>query len=368
MKKLFTLIAAVFISINVFAQTPQKMSYQAVIRNASNELLVSKPVKMRVSILQGSATGNAVYSELHSTTTNANGLVAIEIGGGTSQSGTFSSINWGNGTYYLKTETDPTGGTNYTITGSSQLLSVPYALQSGNGVRGISSSGDTLYLDNGKSIIIPGISQANKAKDGSGNYYSEVIIGAQIWMAENLRTTKYNDGTDIPLITGINQWGDNTNNKTQLPMMCWYDNDQTKYTANKFGALYNWYAINPSTNGNKNVCPLGWHVPNNAEWTTLSTFLGGSSVSGGKMKSVGTLYWSSPNTDATNSSGFTALPGGFRFLNGYFEGVGVNSFWWSSTEINSANAANLVLDFNNGFSNFGNSPKENGFSIRCIKD
>lgn len=127
MKKLLTLIAAVFISINLFAQAPQKMSYQAVIRNSSNALVTNAPVKMRISILQASATGNAVYSELHSTTTNANGLVSIEIGGGTSPTGTFSSINWGNGTYFLKTETDPTNGSTYSIIGTSQLLSVPYA-------------------------------------------------------------------------------------------------------------------------------------------------------------------------------------------------------------------------------------------------
>ncbi|MBU6158382.1 MAG: hypothetical protein KGP35_05045 [Bacteroidetes bacterium] len=164
MKKLSTLIAAVLISINLFAQAPQKMSYQAVIRNAQNELVVNKPVKMRISILQGSATGNAVYSELHNATTNANGLVSIEIGAGTAPTGTFSSINWGNGTYYLKTETDPNNGTNYSIEGTSQLLSVPYALQAnnaGNGIKEVSKTGDTVYLDNGKKYIIPGIKDLN---------------------------------------------------------------------------------------------------------------------------------------------------------------------------------------------------------------
>ena len=130
MKKLLIVIAAIFITSTVLSQTPQKMSYQAVIRNASNALITNAPVKMKISILQGSTQGISVYSELHSATTNANGLVSIEIGGGTSPTGTFSSINWGNGTYFLKTETDPTNGTNYTISGTSQLLSVPYALES----------------------------------------------------------------------------------------------------------------------------------------------------------------------------------------------------------------------------------------------
>ena len=132
MKKTLSLIAFLFISICIFAQTPQKMSYQAVIRNASNNLVTNAPVKMRISILQGSTTGSSVYSELHSATTNSNGLVTIEIGAGTSPTGTFSSINWGNGTYFLKTETDPNNSTNYSIVGTSQLLSVPYALCAGS--------------------------------------------------------------------------------------------------------------------------------------------------------------------------------------------------------------------------------------------
>jgi hypothetical protein len=171
MKKLLTLIASIVITLNLFAQAPQKMSYQAVIRNASNNLVTNAPVKMRISILQGSATGTSVYSELHSATTNTNGLVSIEIGAGTSPTGTFSSINWGNGTYFLRTETDPNNGSTYSIIGTSQLLSVPYALQSnssGNGFKGVSKTGDTLYLENGKSIIVPGISSSNNST-GSGS-------------------------------------------------------------------------------------------------------------------------------------------------------------------------------------------------------
>ena len=153
MKKLSTLIAAVFISINLFAQAPQKMSYQAVIRNASNNLVTNAPVKMRISILQGSTTGTSVYSELHSATTNANGLVSIEIGGGTSQQGTFSNINWGNGTYFLKTETDPTNGSTYSIVGTSQLLSVPYSIYANTASNidpGNASQGQVLTYCNGK--------------------------------------------------------------------------------------------------------------------------------------------------------------------------------------------------------------------------
>ena len=129
MKKLYTLVAAAMITATTFAQAPSKMSYQAVVRDASDVLVTNQAVGMQVSILQGSFTGTPAYVETHSPSTNINGLVSIEIGSGTVVSGTFNSIDWGNGPYFIKTETDPTGGTSYTIKGTSQLLSVPYALR-----------------------------------------------------------------------------------------------------------------------------------------------------------------------------------------------------------------------------------------------
>jgi hypothetical protein len=128
MKNLYTTFLAVLLTASVFAQSPEKMSYQAVIRNTIDELVASSPVGMQISILQGSVEGEAVYVETQAATTNANGLVTIEIGGGTPVIGTFAEINWSAGPYFIKTETDPTGGTTYTITGTSRLLSVPYAL------------------------------------------------------------------------------------------------------------------------------------------------------------------------------------------------------------------------------------------------
>lgn len=130
MKKITTICAAFVMTVSAFAQAPHKMSYQAVIRNASNALVTNQAVGMHISILQGTATGTAVYEETQTPTTNANGLASIEIGAGTVVSGTFSSIDWANGPYFVKTETDPTGGSSYTISGTSQLLSVPYALYS----------------------------------------------------------------------------------------------------------------------------------------------------------------------------------------------------------------------------------------------
>ena len=139
MKKLFTILVAVLLTATVWAQAPQKMSYQAVIHNSSNSLVTNMPIGMQISILQGSTSGAAVYVETQTPTTNANGLVSIEIGTGTVVSGDFASIDWANDTYFIKTETDPTGGTSYTITGTSQLLSVPYALHAKTAENGITS-------------------------------------------------------------------------------------------------------------------------------------------------------------------------------------------------------------------------------------
>ncbi len=149
MKKLFTILVAVLLTVSVFAQSPQKMSYQAVIRNSSNTLIINTNIAMQISILQGSASGTAVYVETQTPTTNANGLTSIEIGGGTVLSGNFSTINWANGPYFVKTETDPdgtTGGIYYTITGTSQLLSVPYALYAANAGTATGGGNFTHYI------------------------------------------------------------------------------------------------------------------------------------------------------------------------------------------------------------------------------
>jgi uncharacterized protein (TIGR02145 family) len=210
----------------------------------------------------------------------------------------------------------------------------------------------------------------------NGYTYPTIILGnGQEWMAQNLRTTQYNDGTPITLVTDSIQWAANWNNSTNLPMMCWYNNDQATYTANNFGALYNWYSVHPLFNGNKNVCPAGWHVPSNAEWTTLIDYLDPNSAgdhiattAGGKMKSTGTQYWFAPNTGATNESGFSGLPGGRRENIGIFSLIGTKSFWWSSTMVSTRGAWYRSVEFDLNFAVKYDEYREYGLSVRCLKD
>ena len=136
--------------------------------------------------------------------------------------------------------------------------------------------------------------------DIDGNVYKTITIGAQVWMKENLKVTKLNDGTAIELVINDDDWGISTS-----PGYCWYDNDVNN--KNLYGGLYNGYCVITGK-----LCPTGWHVPTDSEWTELSDYLGGDDVAGGKMKETGTTHWLSPNTDANNESGFTGLPGGYR--------------------------------------------------------
>jgi hypothetical protein len=159
MKKLITILSSIFIALNVFAQAPQKMSYQAVIRNSANALITTSPIGMKISILQGSSTGTAVYVETQISNTNANGLVSIEIGTGSPVFGTFAAINWASGPYFIKTETDPLGGSDYTISGTSELMSVPYALFSANATLPAGTAvGEMMYWNgNAWVAVAPGV-------------------------------------------------------------------------------------------------------------------------------------------------------------------------------------------------------------------
>jgi uncharacterized protein (TIGR02145 family) len=482
MKKFYTFISAVLLSASFCAQAPQSFSYQAVIRSGNNVLVANKPVGMKISLLQGSEKGKAVYVETHKPTSDDNGLVSIAIGGGTKEASSiaFASIDWSKGPYFVQTETDVTGGSNYSLTSISQLLSVPYAIHaktaesivggsvlpsggtngqiitncdgvptwttggicpgkiaslncagvsvngslnngavasnvsfvitysggnggpyssqsiSSTGVVGLTatlqtgffatSNGSLTFTVSGTptsvgnalfSLTIAGqvcsVSMVVQEKlltigipgpnitDVENNTYKTVTIGTQQWMAENLKVSKYSDGTTIPNITDNTQWQNNTTGAWS-----YYNNDVANNA--KYGKLYNWYAVSKTSNGNKNVCPSGWHVPTDAEWTVLTDCLGGVSVAGGKMKDVGIINWKSPNTDATNTSLFTGLPGGSRSYSGGYSIIGSYGFWWSSAEANTGDAWYHYLNSSNGIAYRYYISKSNGFSVRCLKD
>jgi uncharacterized protein (TIGR02145 family) len=378
MKKISFLIAIILLALSIQAQVPQKFSYQTVIRNSSNQLLVGQTVGIKISILQGSANGSAVYAETHSPQTNANGLATLEIGGGTLLSGNFANINWANGPFFVKTETDPNGGNNYTITNTSQLLSVPYSLYAKDVSSSFSVTGDTLYIGN-KSYIIPGISQNNNTgspsncgatnvhnpaktygsmTDQEGNAYKTIVIGTQEWMAENLKTSIYLNGDQIANVSDGTLW-------SGLTTGAWaYYNNESQYEC-PFGKLYNWYAVADP----RHVCPSGWREPTETDWATLIEFLGGESAAGGKMKSTGLQYWDNNNLDASNYSGFSGLPvGEFNGSGGGFAPIGFNANWWSSSENDNGNALSIKLYYFTAGANMLPFFKDEGYSVRCIRD
>jgi uncharacterized protein (TIGR02145 family) len=216
------------------------------------------------------------------------------------------------------------------------------------------------------------------ATNGNGTGYgnqvsfttpSIVAIGTQTWIAVNLNVDAYSDGTPIPEVTNPDAWAGLTTGA-----WCYYNNDPENGAV--YGKLYNWYAVagihdpaslsDPSLR--KQLAPTGYHIPTDAEWTTLTSYLGGEDVAGGAMKEDGTIHWLDPNTDATNSSGFTGLPGGWRDHNGTFDNIGIVSIWWSFTELDTGGAWVRYLGHNGGYAIRNASNTGGGFSVRCLSD
>jgi len=424
LKKLFTLLTAILISTCLFAQAPQKMSYQAVIHNSSNNLITNQTIGMRISILQGSVTGTPVYVETQTPTSNNNGLVSLEIGGGSIVTGSFVDINWASGPYFVKIETDPTGGSNYSITGTSQFLSVPYALyaeKTGNSFSGdykdltnkpignkkgemliwtgsdwarlpVGANGMTLTMFNGLPTWTGTYNNTEIVTDIDGNMYHTVKIGSQVWMVENLKTTKYSNGESLPNCSDNNEWS-----TLNTGAYCEYNNDQNN--GRIFGKLYNWYVVNDV----RKVAPIGWHIPSMQDFYILRDYLYAHGFNDGIHESgdvftlakslAATTEWFTfgdkfpfyykpylkpnvPGYDLTknNSTGFTALPGSLRNSNGQFGdelGIGGCGEWWLS-EKPDINYNNNTLCLWMGFFDSRLSPMYNkpneGLSIRCIKD
>ena len=601
------IIIIFFFPIFAIAQAPQKINFQSILRNSSGEVIGNSSVSLKISILSGSRNGSSVYSETHAKTTDASGLISLQIGNGTVVSGIFANIDWGGISHFIKLEADFSGGSNYVVLGTQELMSVPYALYASktdtsalnltsrlatklnatdtvslsnriNAYNANSGSFDTSLLNltsrfstklnitdtaslsnridlkltktdtaslsnridlkltktdtaslsnridlkltktdtsslsnridlkltktdtaslsnridtklnrsdfptgtntgnilywNGTTWVnlapgqpgqvismsftgIPSWSGAayatlttssvssiastsvsgggNISSDGGatisarglvyststnptlsntvfmigsgtgifsgtltgltpnttyyvrayatnsvgtaygnevsfttlpppvtdidGNTYNTVLIGDQVWMSENLKTSRYRNGGSIPNVLGYTDW-------VALTTGAWsyYEHDVANNAI--LGKLYNWYTTLGDT-----LCPTGWHLPTDAEWTTLADRLGGESVAGGKMKSIGTAYWNNPNIDATNSSGFSGLGGGYRNeSHGDFDVIGVVGYFWSANEYSSSNGLGRALVNYLGEVFSFNSIKSFGASVRCLRD
>ena len=469
MKKLIlSILVAVAAVTTAFSQAPQKFTYQAVVRDVVNNPVINHSVSVRISILQGGENGVPVYEERQTVTTNANGLMTLSVGDGTVLSGDFSAIDWANGPYFLKTETDPTGGTNYSIVGTQQLLSVPYALYAGNSAGGFSGSYNDLtdqpalfsgdyndltnqpqipeipenvsYFQNDAGYItmdsVPEIPENLSAfnndagyltsvdcgninicdllaelqaqiedlqhtvdslsghgeeetpvdaqpcpgtptvTDVDGNVYNTVWIGQQCWMRENLRTTRYADNTEIPILDSYSV--------TDLYRCAPASNESNVDT---YGYLYNWAAVmhgratSNANHGVQGVCPNGWHVPSNVEWDQLIDYVSSQSqyVCGSNTRIAKSLAsitgWEScsnlcsvSNTPSTNNAtGFSALSAGCHIHGGSYQ-LGNYAYFWSATENSSSNAYSRMLSSCNSVMSRNNSDKNDGYSVRCLRD
>ena len=205
--------------------------------------------------------------------------------------------------------------------------------------------------------------------DYDGNTYNTVGIGDQIWMAEDLKVTHFPDGTPITNVTSNSIWGDYDFTAKRY---CFYNNNSNT----DYGALYTGIAAmngegNSSANpsGVQGVCPDGWHIPSASEWDQLVSYLGGINVAGGKLKETGTTHWNSPNTSATNESGFTALPGGRRlFDGGAFAGLGESGSWWTTTEDEYGGSIIMILSYDNDDVSISGAYSPSGKSVRCVMD
>jgi uncharacterized protein (TIGR02145 family) len=308
------LLSLAFFSLQATAQAPQRMSYQSVLRNSSNALLVNTAVGIKISVLQGSTAGNAVYTETQTATTNANGLLSLQIGAGTADltsitipdsvtsigndaftTGTFAGINWANGPYFIKTETDPAGGSNYTITGTQELLSVPYALSAKTAENGITTAQANAITAQANAItamqaqitalqaqvaplLIPTVTIGSQ------------VLGIQVWTSINLNVTTYRNGDAIPEVKDPTAWANLTTGA-----WCHLNNDPANDAI--YGKMYNHYAVEDP----RGLAPLGYRIPSLAEWFVLIDYVGDNSP---KLRSA--------SFNGTNDYGFSVLNGGFR--------------------------------------------------------
>tara|TARA_R110002012_G_scaffold160895_2_gene322895 strand:+ start:3206 stop:4456 length:1251 start_codon:yes stop_codon:yes gene_type:complete len=416
MKKFYTLLCIVIVSLTqLHAQAPQGFNYQASVRNSAGSLIVNANVYFKFNVIQGSPTAVPIFTETHYVSTDDLGQVNLVIGQGTANTGTFSALDWSLGSYYLGIELDT--GNGYVAMGTTQLLSVPYALYAEN------SGNSTLTTPNLETVLAENNSANNQkikdlqdpteaqdaatkayidaliaeavaglqsqidalnnnssgsVTDQDGNTYDYLTYGVQQWTVENAEMVTYRDGTPIPQVTNLTDWQNLTTGA-----WCYYNNDPTK------PRLYNWYAVmgihdvDPNT-PNKEFAPAGWHVPSKAEWTTLENYLIANgynydqTTTGNKIAKAmsSTTGWftqtisGAPGNDQSlnNSSGFNGFPVGYRASGISFSGETGRTYFWSSTENGTNDAWFRRLVFVDSLLYEYSHEKDLGSSVRFVRD
>jgi uncharacterized protein (TIGR02145 family) len=386
MKSLKTLLLLI-LSVTIYAQSPLGFSFQTIIRDAEGKVQKNQSVKLRFSILQGSESGSSVYTETHSKTTNEYGVINLTVGTGTPVSGSFSSIVWGSNIHFLKTEIDPLGGSTYTISSTSQLMSVPYAIYASQADTALnvpdnsptneiqqllaSLSGDTLFLQNGGFVIIPGISAANAPSPtypagtvhcpGTPTAIVDVTnpTTGKTWMDRNLGAIQVaTSSTDTNSYGDLSQWGRGADGH-----QCRSSTTNTTLSSSDQPGHGNFITVNsgnfdwrsPQNNnlwqgvsGINNPCPSGYRIPTEVELNAERT------------------SWSSNNAVGAFASPLKLPMAGYRSdSNGSFRDVGTFGYYWSST-VSSTSARSL--SFSSSSTSMNTNGRANGFSVRCLKD
>lgn len=473
MKSIISVLYFLVISLNILAQIPHAINYQAAVRDTNGVLITNQNISLRISIIIDSINGQIIYSEIYTTATNNFGLVNIAVGKGQVLTGNFSDINWLSANHFIKTEVDMNGGSNYAFMGVTQLLSVPYALAARSLILTAPDGGEyELRVDNNGNLITScspqptaadaGIDLINTQGDSVALSANTPIVGQGIWSVATGIGGSFSDLTDpLSLFYGIpgniynlvwtitNNCGGSsdtvvisfasqgftcgdvltdtrdgyTYNTVQIGSQCWmadnlaylpsvdpsswgavtypvyyvFDYQGTDVAAAKatsnyqtYGVLYNWSAAMDDTtssnsvpSGIQGVCPAGWHLPSDEEWKILEGEVDGQydypsgqwdinegyrgSDVAGKLKESGTLHWDSPNMGATNSSGFTALPGGTRNDVGSFYWINQDNYYWTSRQSDPLHAYYRYMDYLHQRSYRGTETKETGYSVRCVK-